>query len=154
MIRQKCLTNILAHTWESFSYYHHIIFRKRIRHSLQSFHIIQISGGNPNCVWFGIMEYYERIWVSFWSANDFHPLLAQIFSSTFLFVALFLFLLHFIFIFRLFDLFSSSGLLRLFSHLDLSSGGMLTLLRFVFPYIYISLSLCFRSKSIVHQSHF
>ena len=91
MIRQKCLTNILAHTWESFSYYHHIIFRKRIRHSLQSFHIIQISGGNPSCVWFGIMEYYERIWVSFWSANDFHPLLAQIFSSTFLFVTLFLF---------------------------------------------------------------
>ena len=91
MIRQKCLTNILAHTWESFSYYHHIIFRKRIRHSLQSFHIIQISGGNPSCVWFGIMEYYERIWVSFWSANDFHPLLAQIFSSTFLFVVLFLF---------------------------------------------------------------
>ena len=91
VIRQKCLTNILAHTWESFSYYHHIIFRKRIRHSLQSFHIIQISGGNPSCVWFGIMEYYERIWVSFWSANDFHPLLAQIFSTTFLFVTLFLF---------------------------------------------------------------
>ena len=76
--------------------------------------------------------------------------LAQHFSSS----HFFFFLLHLIFIFRLFDLFSSSGLLRLFSHLDLSSGGMLMLLRFVFPYIYISLCLCFMSKSIVHQSHF
>ena len=60
VIRQKCPTNILAHTWESFSYYHHIIFRKRIRHSLQSFHIIQISGGNPSLL--HMVGHLCRIW--------------------------------------------------------------------------------------------